>query len=245
MKPYLPLAILALLFTLNTYSRTDSIQPILTVKKSFLKNHILPISFIAGGILLNKTNFEKSFQKDVRKVIGNNFHSSLEDYTRYAPIGQIFVADILGVKAKNHWFDQSKNLAISIIITDFITFRLKKNIHKTRPNNSSIPESFPSGHTSFAFVNAQVLYEEFKDTCPTLAYSGYAFASTTGALRIFNNAHYISDVLVGAGIGILVTKIVYLLDPIIPWNPFKKTKNVVFIPQISPNNIGLHLSMKF
>jgi len=94
-------------------------------------------------------------------------------------------------------------------------------------------------------VNAQVLYEEFKDTSPVLSYSGYAFASTTGALRVFNNAHYISDILVGAGIGILVTKIVYLLNPIIPWNPLKKTKNVVFIPQISPNHKGLHLSMKF
>jgi len=245
MKSYFPLTILTLLFTVNTYSKTDSIQPILTAKKSFLKSHITPLSLIAGGLLLNTSNFEKSFQKDVRKIIGNDFHTSLEDYTRYAPIGQIFIADVLGVKAKNHWFDQSKNLTISIIITDFITFRLKKNIHKTRPNNSSVPESFPSGHTSFAFVNAQVLYEEFKDSSPVLAYSGYAFASTTGTLRVFNNAHYISDVLVGAGIGILVTKIVYLLDPIIPWNPFKKTKNIVFIPQISSNRIGIHLSMKF
>ncbi|PCI32415.1 MAG: hypothetical protein COB60_09735 [Flavobacteriaceae bacterium] len=131
-------------------------------------------------------------------------------------MAQLLIADLIGIKAKNHWFDQSKNLAISIIVTDFITYTLKKNIYKTRPNYSPVPQSFPSGHTSFAFVNAAVLYEEFKATNTTLAYSGYVFASTTGTLRVLNNAHYISDVITSAGIGILATKVIYLLDPIIP-----------------------------
>jgi membrane-associated phospholipid phosphatase len=61
-----------------------------------------------------------------------------------------------------------------------------------------------------------------------LAYSNYVFVSATGALRIMNNAHWFSDVVVGAGIGILVTKIVYMFNPLIKWNPFLKKKKLSY-----------------
>ena len=59
------------------------------------------------------------------------------------------------------------------------------------------------------------------------------FATTTGALRIMNNAHWLSDVLVGAGIGMLVSQCEFIiLIPIIKWNPFKKTDNITLLPEI-------------
>ena len=59
--------------------------------------------------------------------------------------------------------------------------------------------SFPSGHTALAFATA---------TCLTVALRRWSalfllIASAVGAERILENAHYLSDVIAGAGVGIL------------------------------------------
>lgn len=215
-------------------------------KTGFFKKVAVPASFITAGALLSTSAFEVSMNKNIRNAVGNDFHTKIDDYTRYVPIVQLYAADVLGVKAKNHWFDQTKNLAISLIITDFITNALKDNITKMRPNESMGSQSFPSAHTSQAFTTATVLYEEFKDSSPLLAYSGFAIAGATGVMRMMNNAHWFSDVMVGAGIGILVTRVVYMFDPIIKWNPFlKKNKELTILPQISGEQYGMYVGYRF
>ncbi|MCM4161263.1 phosphatase PAP2 family protein [Antarcticibacterium flavum] len=234
---------------LITFSTTAQTVKDTTIAKPFggkrvLQKMIVPATLILGGSILSGKDFEKEFQTDVRGAVGENYEFKFGDYARYVPIVQMYTADALGVKSKNHWFDQTKNLALAIVVTDFITFRLKNWIPKKRPGQ--VTESFPSAHTSFAFANAGVLYQEFKDTSPFLAYSGFGIAAATGAFRVINNTHWISDVIVGAGIGILVTNLIYLFDPIIKWNPFLKKKNsFVFIPRFDQDQYGLYLTMKY
>ncbi|QQO08354.1 phosphatase PAP2 family protein [Breznakiella homolactica] len=67
--------------------------------------------------------------------------------------------------------------------------------------------SFPSGHTSFAFLGATFLtttfvteYPESKWKIPVIAGS-YAMATGIAAMRIFSGNHFITDVLAGAAIG--------------------------------------------
>lgn len=212
--------------------------------KRVLQKMIVPATLILGGSILSGKDFEKEFQTNVRGAVGENYEFKFGDYARYVPIVQMYTADALGVKSKNHWFDQTKNLALAIVVTDFITFRLKNWIPKKRPGQ--VTESFPSAHTSLAFANAGVLYQEFKNTSPFLAYSGFGIATATGAFRVINNTHWISDVIVGAGIGILVTQLIYLFDPIIKWNPFlKEEKSFVFIPRFDQEQYGVYFSMKF
>lgn len=239
------LLVLISISSLYSVAQQDSLVIGNNKNKPFLKRSILPLSFIVSGSLISGSGFEKNIQREVQNTVGNDFSFHFDDYARYVPILEMYAADALGVKSKNHWFDQSKNLTISILITDLITYRLKRWTNKERPNGSNDMQSFPSGHTSFAFANAGVLYQEFKGSSPYLAYSGYVFATSTGAIRIMNNAHWVSDVLVSAGIGILVTELVYLFDPIIKWNPFKKTKGISFIPQLDKDNYGFYLSMNF
>ena len=156
----------------------------------------------------------------------------------------MYFADALKVEAKNHWFDQTKYLLISNLISSGITKSLKRITHKTRPDNFT-DDSFPSGHTSFSFTNASVLMHEFKDSAPLLAYSGYFFSTTTSTFRIINDRHWISDVLVGAGIGILATELVYYLEPFKNFNPFKKNENINFVPMIDQNSRGFYFSYTF
>jgi membrane-associated phospholipid phosphatase len=216
----------------------DSIQP-----TPFFKSSLLPVGLIGLGAIVNNSNFEKQWQTKLRNKVGNNFEFPIDNYLQYAPIAELYAADLAGVKAKKHWFDQTKYLLLSNLFSFALTHSLKTITNKKRPNGS--PNSFPSGHTSLAFTNARILYREFKNTSPALAYSGYAFAVTTGSFRMINNKHWLSDVLAGAGIGIISTELVYYFEPFKNFNPFKKTKNITLIPQINGDKFGFYFACHF
>ena len=73
------------------------------------------------------------------------------------------------------------------------------------------PYSFPSGHTSTAFVLATSLslsYPEWYVIAPAAAW-----AATMGVARVWLGVHYPSDVLVGAGVGVGAAVAVHVLMP--------------------------------
>jgi membrane-associated phospholipid phosphatase len=90
-----------------------------------------------------------------------------------------------------------------------------KSITKVeRPDGSGF-NSFPSGHTATAFAGAEFLWQEYKDVSIWCGISGYLVATETGLFRIYNDKHWLTDVVAGAGIGLLSTKIAYWINPFI------------------------------
>lgn len=79
-----------------------------------------------------------------------------------------------------------------------------------RPDTGD-PSSFPSGHTAQAFASATIFSDAFAQHKPWLKATMYASAATVGALRILNNRHWASDVIAGAGFGILSAKLSELI----------------------------------
>ncbi|NAS13336.1 phosphatase PAP2 family protein [Poritiphilus flavus] len=212
-----------------------------TEKRPFpVKQMIIPGVLGGTALLLNNGDFEQELQPKINQDLRTN----IDDYTRFAPLALMYGADALGVQAENHWFDQSKNAALSLLLTQLITTGIKRSTAKTRPNNFN-DEALPSGHTSLAFASATVLYEEFKNTEPLLAYSGYAFASTTAYLRMAKNKHWLSDVLLGSALGIAVTKLVYHFDYLFAWNPFKGPERLVVLPKLDFESSGVYLALRF
>ena len=170
---------------------------------------------VAGTTIWLIPDAKETLQTTFRK--GNeDFGVNYDDYLQYVPIAQMYIADVLGIKARNNAMNQTVYLIAAELGTAAVTHTLKRGLDVQRPNGRRF--AFPSGHTSQAFTVASVLYHEFKDTHKVLAYSGYVFASATGALRVMNNAHWTSDVLVGAGVAIGVTELVYLWDPLKRYN---------------------------
>ena len=111
------------------------------------------------------------------------------------------------------------------------------------PSDRPIPgseNSMPSGHTAQAFLSATILDMEYRDTSPWISVGGYAVATTTGILRMVNNQHWISDVLIGAGIGIFSVKAVYLTHQY-KWG---KKNNMVILPAIYKNGGGVSFAMQ-
>ena len=88
-----------------------------------------------------------------------------------------------------------KSFAVSQATTDV----LKVVTHKRRPNGSCCL-SFPSGHTSAAFMGAAFIDRRYGWQYSLPAYLGAAYV---GYSRIYADKHYGIDVVAGAAIGFL------------------------------------------
>lgn len=65
--------------------------------------------------------------------------------------------------------------------------------------------AFPSGHTTLAFATAATL----GIVIPRWRYAFYALASVVAVERVVENAHYVTDVIAGAGLGTLSAYLTY------------------------------------
>ncbi len=115
---------------------------------------------------------------------------------------------------------------------------LKQITHRQRPDQGDVPdpyhwegpigpifdESFPSGHSAAVFAVATVIASAYKKTVwvPVLCYS---LASLTALSRIYNNKHWMSDVVMGTAIGLAIGQTVFRnsvrlkLLPVSPMGP--------------------------
>ena len=158
------------------------------------KSLILPASLITVGAIgtaIDGMNDIHLFsRKDSVKKI------RIDDYMEWGMLGWVFVCDLMG-KEKHNWVDQLCLVAIAEGFNAAMTRTVKYTVGEIRPDGG--PHSFPSGHTANAFLGAHVAWKEFKDSCPVLAYSGYALATFVACSRLYNNRHWVADVIAGAG----------------------------------------------
>jgi len=239
---YFLILISVLLIGQQCFSQQDSV--VSGIKKPLLPKLIIPTTLILSGVLLTGSKTEKGWQTNIRTGVGNDYHFAADDYIQYVPYAQIYLGDIVGINAKNHWFDQTKNIFIGGLATLVITHSLKRGVGKERPDGSS-NHSFSSGHTATAFLGSTILYHEYKDASMVYASSGFLFSTSTGGLRVMNNRHWVSDVLAGAGIGILVGNLIYHIEPLKNFNPFKNTKNLSFTPVVDDKGFSFTASLQF
>jgi membrane-associated phospholipid phosphatase len=100
------------------------------------------------------------------------------------------------------------DFAQAMIVNGVWTGAFKYTVRRERPDafNSL---SFPSGHTSNAFALATVAEHHYGWKVGVPA---YLFATGVGLSRIESGRHYLSDVLAGATIGLVVGRTVTRLD---------------------------------
>lgn len=66
-------------------------------------------------------------------------------------------------------------------------------------NAAGDTQSFPSGHTVVAFATSTILAEQIDTWWARIVF--YGFAALTGYARLYNDKHWISDVIFGAALG--------------------------------------------
>lgn len=120
---------------------------------------------------------------------------------------------------------------------------LKKFTAVPRPDTGA-KTSFPSGHTAQAFAAATFLHKEYGKDYPIISILGYTAATGVGVMRVMNNRHWASDVLAGAGIGILATNLAYATHKRNWGGSHGKKKDVVIAPTYSQQSMGMYFSME-
>ena len=176
-----------------------------------LKFAHLPSLLIISGISASG-NEEEGFKKEIveeRNKRFSTFGTHIDNYLQFSPIAIAYGLDALGYKSKTDIKNRTAILLKGEVLMTGVVFALKKITHQLRPDKSGY-NSFPSGHTAQAFAAATFLSEEYKKKFKWMPYAAYGLASSVAVLRMANNKHYISDVLVGAGLGILLMKLSYL-----------------------------------
>ena len=76
---------------------------------------------------------------------------------------------------------------------------------------------------------------EYGEQHKWVPYAAYGVATTVGVMRMANNKHYISDVLFGAGLGILSMKAAYWTHQY-KWNRPKSDRDPLTILYSYPEN---------
>jgi membrane-associated phospholipid phosphatase len=141
------------------------------------------------------------------------------------------------------------NWAGSLVINSIVTDELKKTFQRHRPSTGEaynvfdwrggpkINSSFPSAHTSNAFTTATVFATMYKDHkwVPPVA---YGLATLVGISRLYNNAHWASDVMAGAAVGFLSAK---AMNGLYKW----AGKKITFLPQVGVNYSSLGMVYQF
>jgi membrane-associated phospholipid phosphatase len=176
-------------------------------KQRGLKPWIAPAVLVTSGI---GTHFMTGLNESVRDFMQENlaYTGSIDDYGQYAPLAAVYLLNLAGVKGKNNFGNRSALAFKSILLSSTLTYRLKVWVNATRPNGSI--HSFPSGHTSTAFTFAHFMHREYGHRNPWYSVGAYSGAAAVGIMRVAKNAHWVPDVLMAAGIGILSTEFVYL-----------------------------------
>ncbi|GEP97738.1 phosphatase PAP2 family protein [Chitinophaga cymbidii] len=206
--------------------KTDSTSKIVPLKFQ-RKQLFVPATLIVAGFGLNG-NGRESIKNEIveeRNEMVPHFRTRLDDYLQFSPLVLTYGFEALGMKPKTDIMNRSVILLKSEMLMLASTSLLKSTSHILRPDGSAYT-SFPSGHTAQAFAAATLLAEEYGHLYKWVPYVSYGLASTVGALRMANNKHYLSDVVLAAGIGILSTKVAYWTHQY-HWNK-RKNKTVLF-----------------
>lgn len=172
----------------------------------------IPVPIIAAGFIAKtgKNNF-----REARFRLNSNFHDRTDDYIQHLPIVTTFALKIAGYEGKNNWGRFLVSGVLSYATMGLLVNSIKYTAKEMRPDGSTA-NSFPSGHTATAFVAATILHKEYGLTrSPWFSVLGYSAATATGVMRSLNNRHWISDIMVGGGFGILATDLGYVFGGLI------------------------------
>jgi undecaprenyl-diphosphatase len=119
----------------------------------------------------------------------------------------ILILTLLAFYSIYSYKSQKKNLGLlwlSILATTILTIVIKFTVQRERPMPvETLIYAFPSLHTAIAFSAAYILS---KIRFPAL---WYELATLIAISRVYLNVHYLSDIIVGAALGLFVAHQVF------------------------------------
>ena len=209
---------------------------------------IAPATLIGVGLIGLESEWliyqNKEIRAELQESIGSKF--TIDDFLQYSPAAASYGLKLCGVKGKHGYGDFTIILGTAYAIMALSVNPVKYITKVERPDGST-RNSFPSGHTATAFMGAELLRREYWEVSPWIGVAGYAAATTTGLFRMYNNRHWLTDVIAGAGFGILSAHAAYWLYPFIAKTFFSHNfmRSTCISPFVAQSGKGISCSFSF
>ena len=200
-----------------------------------------------GGVMLLDHEVRHVVQ-DNRSHAGDIAAKNMGGFGVIAPAVGMVTSYVLGeafgnVEAKQRAADAVEATVLTNLL---FTYPLKFLLGRTRPvaNRGSqdyhpfnIGGSMPSFHTAEAFIAAAVISEHWDN--PWVSALAYGAATGVGWSRIYEDRHWLSDVVLSAAIGTAVGKAVVAL------NRQRRDSAVSVVPLVAPGTWGAAVQVKY
>lgn len=197
----------------NALSAADSLY-INQTGKFPVAEFVVPAATFTVAALFVKTPFLVDWREEVQKHLSNHGKNktTVDNYLQYVPAAVPYLLYACGYKGEHNFLDKTILLAMSAATFAVVNNTLKFAFNEKRPD-SNAHNSFPSGHTGTAFMGAEYMRREYWNHNKWVAMSGYVVATAVAYLRIYNDRHWINDVVGGAALGYLSTTFAYWIYP--------------------------------
>lgn len=173
---------------------------------------ILPGALLAVGAWGVENGWLRHIDREVNKGmkdLSGGRTTGLDDYLRFAPLATTAILTRAGTPSPYTLEEKLAVRATSYMAYFALVGGLKQVVHEMRPDGSG-DDSFPSGHTTVAFMGAEHIRAEYGGW---YGVGAYTVATGVAFLRLYNQKHWLTDVVAGAGAGILCARVGYWLLP--------------------------------
>ncbi len=136
------------------------------------------------------------------------------DVVQYLPLALPWAMKAIGVPTRSGWGRMAMSQGLSVLAMAGTVEMIKRNSNHLRPDGSDL-RSFPSGHSAWAFLGATMLSKELGWRSPLYTLGAYTVATGVAMQRVIDRRHLPSDVVAGAGIGILAAQAGYYIGDVI------------------------------
>lgn len=210
------------------------------IKRNPYKALVAPALLVGlGAVLIQNPVYDRfDFRTDLNNLFSGFRGTRIDDYLIYTPYVGLVALNLAKIPCENDFINTSLIILKAEIINLSLTFGLKHLTDIERPNGAKL--AWPSGHTSEAFLAATIVNREYRDRSPWYGRVAYGIAGTVGLFRMLNNKHWLSDVVAGAGIGILSANLTYLTHQ---WRWGRP--GTCFAPMFINGKPGVLLSFRF
>ena len=206
---------------------------------------LVGIGVLAHSPRCNQTMYRAKLdmQARTRRTFGVLNARGIDDYTRHVPLAMAYGLMATGHHGARPAASFTLIYLLAHELDQAVVGNLKRISAEPRPYNPHELTSFPSSHTSQAFLTATLLHEQFGRQYPWVSVAGYTVATATGTMRVLGNKHWATDVLAGAGIGFLSAETVWHVYPsLVRLLPGKLSQKMLVVPTYSAGE-GTGLAM--
>lgn len=206
---YIGVYIVLIYLLLPSFAKAEVLISDSLGKSSF----VLPYKLAVGsGLVLSGSllNFDHG-GRQLGEIYPSTFSYKADEVLRFVPAVALVGMKSLGIESRTkQWSELIVRSVASTAIMGLTVEGAKRIVGRVRPDGSD-DRSFPSGHSATAFLTASLFAKEYGHLSEWYSVGAYGVATSTAMLRRVNDHHWMGDVMVGAGIGILSAELGYAL----------------------------------